>query len=400
MKKLLAAMFVALLMAGCGDPDLDDKETLDGIIAEAIDDDKLQARGKEGEELLYAPNQKTPYTGWSKLMYDDGQIEALYQYKDGKEDGLGRWWYRNGQLFVEDTSKDGKSDGPARGWYSNGEKEYEGTHKDGKLMTFVGWKPNGEKCPVTNVVNGNGSYFKYHENGKKAEEGTYKDGKLYGVVVMYNEDGTEKRRMRFFPPGRTAAVIKLKTIYETLVQETRSFPMNDDVKSADEFAVWFRNKTKETCSELWFIQDDEEVRALEEDKDAKGIPANIPDDANDFDHEQKKAMAWCVAIPGDNAETRSFVVNLRSGAFPIIWTRGLGRGDQNWPADSPWADEGGHVLFSDGTVLWYNDTKGKDEEGVFARTINREDDKDKKAESTDDIGLALPKGWEIYDPSD
>ena len=48
-----------------------------------------------------------------------------------------------------------------------------------------------------------------------------------------------------FSAGRTAAGKNLKTIYETLVQETRSFPMNDDIKSADEFAVWFRNKTKE-----------------------------------------------------------------------------------------------------------------------------------------------------------
>ena len=46
--------------------DLDDKETLDGIIAEAIDYKKLQRRGKEGKELLYAPNQQTPYTGWTE----------------------------------------------------------------------------------------------------------------------------------------------------------------------------------------------------------------------------------------------------------------------------------------------------------------------------------------------
>ena len=201
-----------------------------------------------------------------------------------------------------------------------------------------------------------------------------------------------------FSAGRTAAGKNLKTIYETLVQETRSFPMNDDVKSADEFAVWFRNKTKETRAELWFIQDDEEVRALEEDEDAKGIPANIPDDANDFDAEQKKAIAWCIAVPGNDAETRSFVVNLRSGAFPIIWTRGLDKGDQTWPADSPWAGEGGHGLFSDGTVKWFDETTGKDEEGVFVRAINKEDGKDQKAEPTDDIGEALPKGWEIYDP--
>ena len=93
MKLLLAAMFIALLVVGCGEVqeeaiDWDDNETRDKIIAEAIDLGKLQERGKEGEKLAYAPNQETPYTGWAKEMYDNGQIEMLAQIKDGKQDGL------------------------------------------------------------------------------------------------------------------------------------------------------------------------------------------------------------------------------------------------------------------------------------------------------------------------
>ena len=57
-------MFVALLMVGCGDPDLDDKETLDKVIAEAIDWLKLEFN-KKGEKLAHAPNQETPYMGWA-----------------------------------------------------------------------------------------------------------------------------------------------------------------------------------------------------------------------------------------------------------------------------------------------------------------------------------------------
>ena len=156
MKKLLITTLVALLMVGCGGPDLDDKETLDKIIAEAIDGNTLQGRGKEGEVLAYAPNQQTPYTGWAKEMYDNGQIEVLAQIKDGKPDGLTTMWHKNGQKKAERTYKDGKLDGPATGWYSNGQKKEEYIYKDGKIWTAVGWKPNGEKCPVTNVVNGNG----------------------------------------------------------------------------------------------------------------------------------------------------------------------------------------------------------------------------------------------------
>ena len=162
MKATLFALFVALLMVGCGEDskkptedspesnessaetppakspevggiDLDDNETRNRIIAEAI-------------ELSYKPSD---YTGWVKWMHDNGQITGLVQFKDDKEDG------------------------PATSWYENGQKSGEGTWKDGKLVTSVVWKPNGEKCPHTNVVNGN------------------------GVMVYYNDDGTEAFRQTF-----------------------------------------------------------------------------------------------------------------------------------------------------------------------------------------------------------
>ena len=161
MKKLLAAMFVALLMVGCETAklakiDLDDPTTLDKIIAAAIDDDKLQERGEKGEELYYAPNQQTPYTGSAKYMHDNGRIRSLVQCIDGKFHGL---WIR---------------------WYDNGQKKSEMTWKDGKLVTAVAWKRNGNKCPHSNVVDGNGVYVDYNEDGTiyAGRGDTFKDGKL------------------------------------------------------------------------------------------------------------------------------------------------------------------------------------------------------------------------------
>ena len=161
MKKLLIAKFVALLMAGGGENreavhpeaiDLDDNETRNRIIAEAIDYEKLEGRGEGGEELYYAPNKQTPYSGWMKCMDNDGQIRWLFQCKDGKYDGPSTWWYGNGR------------------------KSGETTYKDGKKMTVVVWKPNGEKCPVTNFVNGNGVVVVYNEDGTERVRLTYKDG--------------------------------------------------------------------------------------------------------------------------------------------------------------------------------------------------------------------------------
>jgi antitoxin component YwqK of YwqJK toxin-antitoxin module len=175
---------------------LDDPETLDKIIAEAIDGNKLKKGDKEGERLGYAPNEQTPYTGWAKYMYRnvrkvqnvqsydtnstlpdvasedvaEPMLGQLTQFKAGKV-CLEAWWYEKGQKSLVVNVKEGERDGLTIGWYENGQKGGESIFKDGKLISAVAWKPNGEKCPVTNVVNGN------------------------GVAVMYNPDGTEKGRM-------------------------------------------------------------------------------------------------------------------------------------------------------------------------------------------------------------
>ena len=43
-------------------------------------------------------------------------------------------------------------------------------------MSAVHWKPNGEKCPVTNVKDGNGVMVFYNEDGTEEFRYTYKDG--------------------------------------------------------------------------------------------------------------------------------------------------------------------------------------------------------------------------------
>jgi len=172
MKKLLAATFVALLFVGCGGDDvensfgwsdankpastggidLDDNETRNRIIAEAIDSGKLQMKGEEGDQLFYAPNQQTPYTGWAKRMHDNGQVERLAPIKDGKLDGLLTEWDEDGQKREERNYKDGNANGLLTNW---------------------------------------------HKNGQKARKGNYKDGKEDGLWIRYNEDGMEWGRYTF-----------------------------------------------------------------------------------------------------------------------------------------------------------------------------------------------------------
>lgn len=58
-------------------------------------------------------------------------------------------------------------------FYESGQRESVKNYKDGKLMFAVSWKPDGEKCPDTNVKDGN------------------------GILVAYDKEGLEDTRRRF-----------------------------------------------------------------------------------------------------------------------------------------------------------------------------------------------------------
>ena len=61
-------------------------------------------------------------------------------------------------------------------YWENGQQDSEGNYKGGKLMTVVVWKPNGEKCPVTKLIDGNGVALWYKKDGTEELRQTYKDG--------------------------------------------------------------------------------------------------------------------------------------------------------------------------------------------------------------------------------
>ena len=51
-------------------------------------------------------------------------------------------------------------------------------NKDGKLVSSTVWKPNGEKCTVSNLVNRNGVVVLYEEDGSESERLTIKEGEI------------------------------------------------------------------------------------------------------------------------------------------------------------------------------------------------------------------------------
>jgi hypothetical protein len=152
--KLILALFVGIaLLVGCGDDrktpdetseesspaedvavggdDLDDPKVLAKITEQALPLVELQERGPKGEELLYPPNSQIPYTGWTKRVHDNGKVEMLSHYKDGKIEGPETRWHDNGQMSLKITYKNGRLEGLWTTWDENGKKIREWHFKDG-----------------------------------------------------------------------------------------------------------------------------------------------------------------------------------------------------------------------------------------------------------------------------
>ena len=88
--------------------------------------------------------------------------------------------------------KDDEADGLHPSWYENGQKAGEDNYKDGKCMSAETWKPDGEKCPVTNLKDGNGVWVVYYDNGRSGQKQTTRTawgGWAFDYLVRERSEG-------------------------------------------------------------------------------------------------------------------------------------------------------------------------------------------------------------------
>jgi antitoxin component YwqK of YwqJK toxin-antitoxin module len=87
--------------------------------------------------------------------YNNGQLSAEYNYKEGKRDGISCGWYPSGQLLSECNYKEGKRDGICREWYASGQLEFERNYKEGKRDGIRRrWYANGQLLSECNYKAG------------------------------------------------------------------------------------------------------------------------------------------------------------------------------------------------------------------------------------------------------
>jgi antitoxin component YwqK of YwqJK toxin-antitoxin module len=181
MKTIVTIVTVFTVVASvvvADEPDFEDPKALKKILGEAILQDTLEERERDGAKLLYAPDSQIPYTGWVKSNRPDGSLGMLGFLKKGKPEGSNTSWDQEGRK-MKVIFKNGKLEGPTTATYPNGQNAAEGTFRNNELEgKYLMWYPNGKPFAELTYKDGklDGPFTRWDERGGKIEEGLYKNG--------------------------------------------------------------------------------------------------------------------------------------------------------------------------------------------------------------------------------
>jgi len=90
------------------------------------------------------------------VRYPNGQIKYNWNWKDGVYHGRCMDWAENGMTKFQGHYRNGQKHGNWWEWYPNGRLSVAGLFENGYARVLKAWKPCGERCPLTGVVNGYG----------------------------------------------------------------------------------------------------------------------------------------------------------------------------------------------------------------------------------------------------
>ena len=100
-------------------------------------------------------------------------------------------YYENGNLKAEGNFKDGKAEGVAKVYHENGSLKSEISYKNGQRQITKIYYPNGNIFSETTFKNdkAEGESKTYRDNGKLLSEINFKNDKLEGLGKYYYENG-------------------------------------------------------------------------------------------------------------------------------------------------------------------------------------------------------------------
>lgn len=170
---------------------------------------------------VYHTQTGKPFTGDCQACYDNGNVQHIANFRDGKEDGESRSYYKDGSPESLRNFEYGKEHGDWKFWYTaaeGGQLAWEFQYNEGEKHGKWIWYYKDEAHSVKKVENYNmgkfegavekyygpgklkskisfngglydGPYITYHENGQVSAELGYKNNKEDGLVKHYFESG-------------------------------------------------------------------------------------------------------------------------------------------------------------------------------------------------------------------
>jgi len=115
-------------------------------------------------------DRDTLKAGEKPVYSENGKLQFIVEYKNGKANGRVREYTPDGKLYMDATYKE--------------------DHRDGRCTHYF---PNGVPFEVANYVNGNkdGILTKFYNNGKVLATLVYKNNMIQPGLKEYRKDGTE-----------------------------------------------------------------------------------------------------------------------------------------------------------------------------------------------------------------
>ena len=119
--------------------------------------------------VVYNIDEK-PINGLYRVYYPDGNIKMEIQSKNGKPNGIGKFYTAEGSLYMQGAFSDGQSDG-----------------------VFYNYYPNGQVHNEMNYVKGvkDGVQKSYDESGKLEAEVVFENGSAKSGYVIINNEKAE-----------------------------------------------------------------------------------------------------------------------------------------------------------------------------------------------------------------
>jgi len=125
------------------------------------------------------------------VRYPNGQIKYNWNWKDGVYHGRCMDWAENGMTKFQGHYRNGQKHGKWWEWYRNGRLSVAGLFENGYARVLKAWKPCGERCPLTGVVNGYGWWVHYDPNGEELDRTEISGGKTIDDYEIIDGDEWE-----------------------------------------------------------------------------------------------------------------------------------------------------------------------------------------------------------------